>query len=211
MQSVFHWSNNKGPTWSQYWKLGDDSFILSRKSFILNILYCCQCIAINKGLSLFLKHIHFFPNSSIFNHRLAAPPNNSNKYAKTLWYLHWMISSLCYSTEDHVQSKHFLHVWLQRNTYNLFIAAISNDVFFLSPCTVLELWGWWNYANVVHCVTELTVSSITLTACRNTQEISFLSPCVFCIALFCQHTQNGRMVYMTLTHPLCHWTFGLPF
>lgn len=46
---------------------------------------------------------------------------------------------LCYCTEDHVQSKHFLQVQLQRNTYNLFIAAISNDVFFHSPYVM-----FWN-------------------------------------------------------------------
>lgn len=43
------------------------------------------------------------------------------------------VFSLCHCTEDHVQSKQFLQVQLQRNTYNIFIAAISNDVFFHSP------------------------------------------------------------------------------
>lgn len=46
-------------------------------------------------------------------------------------YINWIF--LCYCTEDHVQSKQFLQVQLQRNTYNLLIAAISNDVFFHFP------------------------------------------------------------------------------
>lgn len=53
----------------------------------------------------------------------------------------------------------------------------------LSLCAVLELWGWWNYANVVHHVTELTVSSIILAACSNTQEILLLSQSILFIAL----------------------------
>lgn len=69
----------------------------------------------------------------------------------------------------------------------------------LSLCAVLELWGWWNYANVVHHVTELTVSSIILAACSNTQEILLLSQSILFIALSSQQKCNARVIWRTRT------------
>jgi len=108
-------------------------------------------------------------------------------------YIRWSFFFLYVILQKTTCKANIFCMYSYKETHNLFIAAISNDVFFLSLRAVLELWGWRKYANVVHYVSELLVSSITLTDCSNTQEISLLFQCVLCIALFHQDTQKGRI------------------
>lgn len=84
-----------------------------------------------------------------------------------------------------MQSKQFLQVQLQKNHLQCIYCCYIKWCFLsLSLYAVLELWGWWNHVNVVQQVTELTVSSIILAACSDSQEISLLSPIILCTALF---------------------------
>lgn len=93
-----------------------------------------------------------------------------------------------------------------KETLTIYLLLLYSMLFF-SLHAVLELGWWWNDANyVVHHVTELTVSSIILAACSNTQE-RLLSQSILFIALSLKRNamqgSSGDIDTATTGHSAC--------